>query len=152
MTVVTLLGHSVEGPLGYRWLIRHFGDIHCRQGCHISISIIGPSDLKYAGRDKRIVVAKQRALKTSNFVRYVFHTRTDIRDHRRERWCDPSIAGSFSKWDKGIIERRTVPSDESNVTHWVKNLTPNVYLKLRSTTGLVISKPLTKPWLLYFHS
>ena len=51
MTVVTLLEHLVEGPLGYRWLIRHFGDIHCRQGRHISISIIGPSDLKYTGRD-----------------------------------------------------------------------------------------------------
>ena len=43
--------------------------------------------------DERIVVAKQRALETSNFVRYVFHTRTDIRDHRRERWRDPSIVG-----------------------------------------------------------
>ena len=37
--------------MGYRWLIRHFSDIHCRQGRHISISIIGPSDSKYADRD-----------------------------------------------------------------------------------------------------
>ena len=51
MTVATFLEHSVEGPLGYRWLIRHFGDIYCRQGRHIFISIIGPSDLKYADRD-----------------------------------------------------------------------------------------------------
>ena len=46
-----LLEHSVEGPLGYRWLIGYFGDMHCRQGRHIFISIIGPSDLKGAGRD-----------------------------------------------------------------------------------------------------
>ena len=26
-----LLEHSVERPLGHRWLIRHFGDIHSRQ-------------------------------------------------------------------------------------------------------------------------
>ena len=25
-----LLEHSAEGSLGYRWFIRHFGDIHCR--------------------------------------------------------------------------------------------------------------------------
>ena len=47
--------------------------------------------------DERIVVAKQRALETLNFVRYVFHTRTDIRDHRRERWRDPSIVGVVFK-------------------------------------------------------
>ena len=53
-----LLEHSVEGPLGYRWLIRHddFGDIHCRQGGRIFISIISPSDLKGAGRDTRHVM------------------------------------------------------------------------------------------------
>ena len=44
-------GHSMEGPLGHRWLIRHFGDIHYRQSRHIFISIVGPSDSKYAGRD-----------------------------------------------------------------------------------------------------
>ena len=26
-----LLEYSVEGPLGYQWLIRHLGDIHCCQ-------------------------------------------------------------------------------------------------------------------------
>ena len=40
--------------MGYRRLIRHFGDIHCRQGRHIFISIIGPSDLKGADRDRNI--------------------------------------------------------------------------------------------------
>ena len=47
--------------------------------------------------DERIVVAKQRALETSNFVRYVFHARTDIRDHRRERWRNLSIVGVVLK-------------------------------------------------------
>ena len=50
-TVATLLEHSMEGPLGHRWLIRHFGDIHYRQSRHIPISIVGPSDSKYADCD-----------------------------------------------------------------------------------------------------
>ena len=41
----------MEGPLGYRWLIRLFDDIHCRQSRNIFISIVGPSDSKYADRD-----------------------------------------------------------------------------------------------------
>ena len=79
------------------------------------------------------------------FVRYVFHARTDIRDHRRERWRDLSIVGvvlknetkKSSKVDQFLVTRRTL--------HIESNLTHNVYLKLRSATGLVISKPLTKP-------
>ena len=47
--------------------------------------------------DERIAVVKQRALETSNFVRYVSHARTDIRDHRRERWRDLSIVGVVLK-------------------------------------------------------
>ena len=45
----------------------------------------------------RIAVAKQRVLETSNFVRYVFHARIDIRDHRRERWRDLSRVGVVLK-------------------------------------------------------
>ena len=60
MTVATLLEHSVEGPLEYRWLIiRHFGDIHCRHSRHIFISIIGPSYLKYTGCDTFIVALRR---------------------------------------------------------------------------------------------
>ena len=100
--------------------------------------------------DERIAVAKQRALETSNFVRYVFYARTDIRDHRRERWRDLSIVGvvlknetkKSSKVDQFLVTRRTL--------HIESNLTYNVYLKLRSAIGLVISKPLNKPWLLSF--
>ena len=47
--------------------------------------------------DERIAVAKQRVLETSNLVRYVFHARADIRDHRRERWRDLSIVGVVLK-------------------------------------------------------
>ena len=47
-----------------------------------------------------------------------------------------------SKVDQFLVTRRTL--------HIESNLTHNVYLKLRSAIGLVISKPLNKPWLLSF--
>ena len=40
MTVATLLEHLVEGPLEHRWIFRHFGDMHCRQGRHVSPSSV----------------------------------------------------------------------------------------------------------------
>ena len=82
VTVVTLLEHSVEEPLEYRWLIRHFGDIYCRQGRHIFISIIGPSDLKYADRDtatpsqvvESMLMALSLMVRLTNLSRNNYHT------------------------------------------------------------------------------
>ena len=90
-------------PLSWRILVRHEAYhrlyfLTVARGPTVSQAdrLIWPPD-HIQCIDERIAVAKQRALETSNFVRYVSHTRTDIRDHRRERWRDSSIVGVVFK-------------------------------------------------------
>ena len=79
----------MEGPLGHRWLIRHFGDIHCRQGRHISIFVIGPSNLKYAGRD-RIVVARNIELQNVRTILDISLSSSSFQGIVRIRSSDPA--------------------------------------------------------------
>ena len=84
--------------------------------------------------DEPIAVAKQRVLETSNLVRYVFHARTDIRDHRRERWRDLSIVGVVLK----TRQRNHPKVDQFLVTRRTLHIEPNIRLFYYISVTLIL--------------